>query len=346
MALLFMEGFEGYTNMAEALERPGTSFLVNNPDSWGIIQTGRIDGNSFELGYATGFKWKLPQISTATTWVNWADYWPTIPSATTNSRMMQVYDADGVILWSIVRNGTTQLIEVWRGTTTKLGESTTQVSTTSWVDIGAEVFVNDTTGTVKLWVNGALELNLTSQDTKPGTGTTVTYVALLNSAVQIADHRIDDFIFGDDSGADLTAYPGICHIEKLLPDGDGATTDWTPSAGSNWQNVDETPTDNDTTYNSSSTATDKDLYTFASMTGTASNVYAVQTFIRVRKEGAGFREINSTMRSSVTEVDGPDKALSVDYQWYAHIEENDPNGSGAWSVSSVNAVQAGIELKT
>jgi hypothetical protein len=51
------------------------------------------------------------------------------------------------------------------------------------------------------------------------------------------------------------------------------------------------------------------------------------------------------MRSNVTEVDGPNLNLAVTYLWFTYLQENDPNGGGAWTVSAVNAMQAGIELK-
>lgn len=350
MALLIMEGFDGYGTPSEVLERkdvgiPSTNSLLN-PGIYGFMQAGRIDGESVEMGYRVGYAFTLPQTSTATTWVGWAIYAPIIPTST--GWIFQAIDEDFAVLWSLYHNGTSHLVEVRRGTTTVLGTSTTPISTTGWNYFAAEVFVNDTTGTVKLWVDGQLQVNLSSQDTKPGTTTTAERFYIGSSAAQGIDMRYDDLIFGDDSGTDLTAHPGDCHIEMILPDADGTTNNWTAvGAGTtNADRVDEQTSDDDTTYVHSSTATDKDLYNFASMTGSGSDYLAVQTHLRARKEGAGFREVNATMRSNVTEVDGGAEALSVDYQWFVRLEENDPDGGGAWTLSAINAVQAGIELQT
>lgn len=347
MALLFMEGFDGYTNLQEVLSRRGMTYEGNNPESWGDIQTGRISGKCVEFGYHTNYEYTLDSATTATTWFNFALNVPSFATAI-NQRLFHVIDVDGAVIWSVDVNKDTKQLRVLRGTTTVLGTSTASLQNATWESIGAEVLVSNTVGTVKLWINGTLEIDLTGQDTQPNTTTTGYKIRFGTSATQSADYRMDDVIFGDDSGSDLTTYPGDCHIEMVLPDSDGATNDFTAvGAGTtNADRVDENPTDDDTTYVHSATATHKDLYGFAALTETADTYLAVQLHLRARKEGTGYREVNGTMRSNVTEVDGANTNLLIDYTWFTYLQENDPNGGINWTESAINAMQAGIEIQT
>lgn len=344
MALLFMEGFDGYTSMAEALQRRGVTYEVNNPESWGDITTGRISGKAADFGYDSAYVYYLPTASTATTWWNVAiqvNAW-----TTQNNAFLTVQDSAGAALYQVQYNGSTKLLQFVRGTTTVLGSSTNPLQFNTWHSVGVECFVNDTTGTVKVWLDGNLEIDLTGQDTKPGTTTTGSILVYGSQLPASQELLLDDVIFGDDSGSDLTAYPGDCHIEMLLPDSDGTTNDWTPvgTGTTNADRVDENPTDDDTTYVHSSTATHKDLYGFAALTETADTYLAVQLHLRARKEGTGYREVNATMRSNVTEVDGDNLGLTITYLWFTYLQENDPNGGINWTESAINAMQAGIEL--
>ena len=344
MALLFMEGFDGYTSLAEALERRGVTFEVNNPEAWGDIKTGRISGKSADFGYDSAYAYYLPAASTATTWWNVAIQANAF--TTSNNPFLTLQDSAGAALYQVQYNGTTKLLQVVRGTTTVLGTSTNPLQFSTWHSVGIEYFVNDTTGTVKLWLDGNLEIDLTGQDTKPGTTTTGSILIYGSQVAQSQELLLDDVIFGDDSGSDLTAYPGDCHIEMVLPDSDGTTNDWTPvgTGTTNADRVDENPTDDDTTYVHSTTATHKDLYGFAALTETADTYLAVQLHLRARKEGTGYREVNATMRSNVTEVDGGNLGLTITYLWFTYLQENDPNGGINWTESAINAMQAGIEL--
>lgn len=351
MALLFMEGFDGYNTHTEAAQRRDVTIRGNAPASWGLIQTGRIDGKSAEFGYLANYRYKLGSVSTSTMWVNLAIYTPS-PSTVLRDQFFAVLDSTGDEIWSLDYDHITKEVRFLRGGyysggAVVLGTTSSVLSNTTFHSIGAEVFVDDTVGTVKVWFDGNLEINLTSQDTKFATDSTTQFILYGSSANSSHDIRLDDIIFGDNSGSDLTAHPGDCHIEMILPDADGTTNDWTAvGAGTtNADRVDEFPSDDDTTYVHSTTALDKDLYNFAALTGTISDVYAVQVHLRARKEGTGYREVNATMRSNVTEVDGPNLNLAVTYLWFTYLQENDPNGGGAWTVSAVNAMQAGIELK-
>lgn len=341
MAILWMEGFDVYNDITDVLRNP--IYSVDATTGWNV-SSGRISGNCIQSPNTREIYVDFPE-STNTHWINVALYFG--ESQTSAQPLIDVYDTSGNYLWRIYTDANNKF-EFRRGSSTVLGTSTNSIPTNVWINVSVEVYIHDTAGTVTLKVNDQPQITLTSQDTKDGSSTTTNRLRLLKP-LNMGTVYFDDVVFGDNSGSDLTAYPGDMHIEMLTVDGNGNTNNWTVSnsGSSNYQMVDETPADNDTTYVYSSTATDKELYTLSNLTATADTFYAVQVRTKARKELAGFREINNTMRSSTSESDGPAAAVGVDlYQWVDWINENDPNGGVNWTESAINALEVGVELKT
>src|SRR6185437_13665423 len=86
-------------------------------------------------------------------------------------------------------------------------------------------------------------------------------------------------------GCDITygtTQAGDLRVECVMPNGPGAHTQFTPSAGANWQNVDEVPPDDDTTHNDSSTAGQLDTFVHAALAGIPSSIAAVAVQVRGR----------------------------------------------------------------
>lgn len=70
----------------------------------------------------------------------------------------------------------------------------------------------------------------------------------------------DDVALNTTSGSDQNSWCGHGRIIHLHVDSAGDQAQWTPSAGSNYQNVDEVPQDGTTTKNTSSTLNQEDLF--------------------------------------------------------------------------------------
>ena len=81
-------------------------------------------------------------------------------------------------------------------------------------------------------------------------------------------------VYGDDfycdvwEGADapLMACPSSRRFLPAFPNGAGATAQWTPNSGANWQAVDEAPPDSETTYVKATVAGLRDSYSSVSYT--------------------------------------------------------------------------------
>ena len=68
---------------------------------------------------------------------------------------------------------------------------------------------------------------------------------------------------------------------------------------------------------------------------------------RMRKTDAGAREAAIIHKSGSTETEESSVALGTSYVNYqSSIRETNPDTGNAWTISDVNALQAGIEVKS
>lgn len=342
MALLWMEGWEGYGAIGNVRYRYQTSGTITSCD----IVAGRTGGSALELDFGSGYVYVVPPggQTVANIVMGWAWYKRTSMVA---SDMMNFYAYDGSTEQIVIGVLGTGDIFVDRAST-RLGETTgLNLLTTTWYYIEVAItFADGTGGSVEVFVNGASVLNLTSIDTRNVTGENCGSIRITGNSS--GPHRFDDMYLLDDQGTDQTTRIGPCFIETVYPDADGTTTNWTAQgAGANYVEVDEGNTpDGDTTYNSSSTLSQKDLYGHAALTGNIGTVYAVMPRALLRASSAGQRGIKNVARSNVTEVNGDEWFIDQTYIYIDHIYENDPNGGGSWTESSINAAEFGVIIST
>lgn len=218
-----------------------------------------------------------------------------------------------------------------------------------WHHIELEMTLSTTTGTAKLWIDGEEQYNLTNIDTVDAATNISTYVRVrLSSGVATNTSQfiwLDDIIVWDDSGSEFTgALPNHIHrIDTIRPDGAGAAADFTPSAGSNFQNVDETVADSDTTYNESSTTGHVDSFTYGAMALSADEIFAVN-IKSLAKFDSGSANFRNKTRISSTYYNGSTVALTASYGLIETIFNNIPsNTANNWTVSDVNAAEFGYE---
>ena len=338
MAILLMEGFEGYGTYTDFNRRhatDGTSFFA--------IQTGRDGvGKSMELGFSSSEAWLRHAVSDTSYVLGFGFYRESVNVA---YDIVTLLAEDGVSEQLVLRQDASGGLFLDRGAT-NLDSNAYGLLSNTWYYIEIDVTWGDgTAGAYDVYVNGQNIMSGTSVDTRNITGDNCVGVELQGNSAGNA--WFDDLVCIDGSGTDQTTRIGPCFIETVIPNADGTTVNFTPSAGSNWQNVDDgNAPDDDTTYNSSSTVNHKDLYGMAALTGNIGTVYAVMARSMVRGVDAGTRGLKAVARSNVTEVDGTEKFVDQRYIYIDHIYENDPNGGGAWTESAVNAAEFGIKITT
>jgi hypothetical protein len=218
--------------------------------------------------------------------------------------------------------------------------ATLQVGVWSYLEVRMKC--DGSTGTCIIRLNGIEVKNLTGLDTLY-TSATLTRIALASraSAHQTLDY--DDLVVMNTTGAVNNDFLGDVTVTALYPSGAGTTSGWTPSAGSNYQNVDETPANDDTDYNSTATLNAKDTYAMQDCAAGA-DIRAVQILAAVRKGAEGPGQVKLVTRSSSTDYDGAAQGIGgTSYSYVREIRETDPATAAAWSESGWNAVEIGLK---
>lgn len=235
-------------------------------------------------------------------------------------------------------------LSVRRGSSTVLGTTTgVNLVAATWYYLEWKLVIGSgTSGSTEVRVNGVSRLALTGQNTQATANATATTLRL-HQAPSNSSQDFDDMYVLDGTGGVNTDFLGDCKVEQLLPTGAGATTAWTPSAGSNWQCVDDAPPNGDTDYVSSATANQVDTYAFgdSAVTGT---VKAVQATVYHRKDDAGSRSLALVARPGSTDQAGATIAVGDTFAMASQVWDTNPDTATAWTIATVNSSQFGLKL--
>jgi hypothetical protein len=218
--------------------------------------------------------------------------------------------------------------------------SVTAMQTGVWYYVEVKMTCNDSTGSIQARLNGIEVLNQTGLDTKYSS-TSLTRAGCAAGSGQYV--YIDDLVVMDTTGAVNNAFLGDVTVSALYPNGAGTTTGWTPSAGSNYDNVNEAAPNDDTDYNSTAVATTKDTYAMQNCAAGA-DIKAVQILAAVRKAAEGPGKVKLVTRSNSTDYDGTEQGIGgTSYSYVREVLETDPATAAAWSESGWNAVEIGLK---
>lgn len=289
--------------------------------------------------------------------------WRDVPSATTYGvafawRFESSFASDERALVSF-RNASGEQFTIYhlsdgtiqaRVATTSLGISVLSFSHTTMRHLEVRGFVNNTTGTIQVRVDGAIVLNLSGLDSQGQVTDTITQIRVSNGATHASNVTasiemwIDDFVIWDTTGSVNNTFLGDCRVVALLPDGAGASAQFTPNgAATPHECVDDATPDDDTTYAASATVGQIDSHTFGGLPATASVVKAVAVNIWARKDDAGTRELRTKTRLAGTYGNGASIAMATTYANYQQLFETDP-ASAAWTPANVNSMEGGYEV--
>jgi len=213
----------------------------------------------------------------------------------------------------------------------------------AWYYIEIKAKIDSTVGTVEIKVGGIQRLNLTGKNTQNGSNAYVGAYRIrwVNPLLTWYD---DHYVLDTTGSAPNNDFLGDRRIDKALVNGAGTHTDFTPSAGANYQNVDEIPADGDTTYNYSGTVNNQDSYALANLTALGTTINGIRQQAQVRKDDAGTRKCYLQQRSGTTDYNvGSEIILNDVYKTHNRICETDPNTSAAWTESGINALEVGIK---
>lgn len=223
---------------------------------------------------------------------------------------------------------------------TGFGSTSKAIPASTWIHVALRVYFDASAGTVDMWFDETNVLSLTAKNTGSAPQS-VTFTTSTGNTFQICDLVIQ----ASDTSGDTPL--GDRAVSWLPPTSDGADTDWTPLTGTDhFAMVDESPPDGDTSYNSSSTATDKDSYGMTDLAASVASVDAVVWKGSFEKTDAGTRAVKPLLVISSTEYEGTAQNLGTSYQQLYQVYNTSPATSSAFTVSEVNALEAGVELSS
>lgn len=206
----------------------------------------------------------------------------------------------------------------------------------AWHYVHLHYLIDGTVGFFNVYVDGVLQITYTGHDTTgtiPEGGSEIQRIRFQSASTTTI--LIDDVYVN--SGQLLLE--GV--VETLFPAGAGANTTWTPSAGSNYQNVDEKPMDGDTTYNQSSGSNQVDTFDFDNLATT--DVQGIEVHCIV-KSTSGSTNVRPVIRSGGTDYPaGANTSISTSYVSARLKSDTNPATGLAWTTTTINAAEFGIK---
>ena len=217
----------------------------------------------------------------------------------------------------------------------------------TWQYLKFKTTINDATGTVQLYVNGTLVLNLSGQDTRNGGAGTWDSWSLVRANNSVGPIDWTDLYWADGSGSapnnDLIQE---CRVEWIQASaGNGNTSQSTPSTGTDrGAMVDDTPSaDDDSTYNTLSVVGNKDTVPCTDLIATGT-VYGVHYKARAKKTDSSAIGLTPVVRIGGVDYDLTGAAVGTPYTTVHNARQVSPATTSAWTVSEINAMEIGYKM--
>ena len=157
---------------------------------------------------------------------------------------------------------------------------------------------------------------------------------------------VDDIALNDTAGGADDSWCGNGHIIALVPNG-AVSAQWTPSAGANYQCVDERGPNDDTDYVYASGSSFKDVYDFSACGLSNVSISRVWTQWSSRKTNTS-DPIKSRTLLNVGGVDYDDADAVAEQTSYKHHTGDDhtvkPGTTDAWTTTDLDALRAGPKV--
>lgn len=205
-----------------------------------------------------------------------------------------------------------------------------------WTVYEVYYYIDNTSGAVQVKENGIQIINLSSADTQ----------ATANATANRLDWRYDgayNYGYFDDILCRDDTWPGLGGVHVLLPSATGATTQWTASAGNDYECVNEAPPDfTDYLYTDTGNSNYVHLLNFADLPSGVVSVTGVGTGFIGRVSDVGGATVRSKLYHSGSTTNGSNNAIDVSEEWTNMYATDVPGGTG-FTVAQVNALQCGIE---
>ena len=251
-------------------------------------------------------------------------------------------------------------LQVRRKNNVVLGTSNFALKSKNWYYIEIKIFFNDITGAVDIQVNGNNVLSILGTIPSPidtqafaiGFPDTIRIGGAINTGGN-PDDLWDDLYIADtqtsfgDFGGRLIDFAGDCAVSVIMPDGNGASQDFTPAGtgSAHWDRIEEKPPDDDTSYLESSTLNHEEFQTYEDI-DTGLTVIGIQVIAYVKKTEAGVRAfLLGAREGGVNRYGQLSHFPSVnDYIYFEQPMDKNAATTNQWTAAEVNSNEFGIKV--
>lgn len=331
MSFQFMDSMQGYTSIVQAAMKYDATSLSSYQAA-----AGRFGGPSIRLTTTPNF---LTKIITADQTII-LNFCMALTSVTANANVLLTL-SDATVNHVDFRTDTSGHLYATRNGTT-LGTSTLTLTSNVQHYYEIKVKIDDTTGTVEVKVDGTTFLNLSGLDTR-NAGTATVDRFRFGLTVSTVTMDISQLYVQNGAGGADNDFIGDLRIAGVVTSGVGNSAQFTPSAGSNFQTVDESNPNDDTDYNESNTVDHIDTFAFTNF-AIGGTVKALQITTYAKKTDAGARQIADVMRIGGTDYVGTTKTLASSYQMHIEGRVVSPATAVAFTEAEVNGAEFGYKL--
>jgi hypothetical protein len=340
MALVYIDGFEEFNTSTEKETNLIEAGAYWNP-MWGspsttTIRTQMPSGAGGRSWSVSGFISELNLVPVTEIFVGFGGW----TNAASLNNFLDITNAAGNgIRFRRTATGAIEVVMISGGAS--MATSAVIMALSQWRYIEIRVKIHATAGEIQVRVEGTEVINLTNQNTTVGT---VADFRKLRFWVNNSTFLIDDLYVCDASGATNNTFLGPVTVYTLVPNGAGATTQFTPTgAASNWDCVNEIGGPDTTTYVASSTTGHIDYYAVEDIPGTVTAVHGVLVHARSMKTDNGARAEKIRCKVGANITTGPSVQVSLNtYANSSIVLNTQPDGS-AWDETAAEAMEIGIE---
>ncbi len=216
---------------------------------------------------------------------------------------------------------------------------------TTYHDVEAKITFNSSTGSILVKYNGNTEINLSSQNTSSTTSINGISIEGYTSFPAVT-LRYDHIILMDTSGSTMNDLIGPVNVNLHTVTGAGNYSQFTPSTGSNYQNVDDTTPNGDTDYNASSTLNQIDTFVISDCPSGTTNVLGAMVWWNARRDDATTRGLSPVLRIGGTDYVGNNQNVGSSYAYFNQAYSASPSTSSAFTSSEINGMEIGYKLTT
>lgn len=348
MSLLWIEGFESFgANSGDTVsdglldaKYPSLGYDTGGPR----MRDGRVTGRSLSYinGVGSTFFITTPSLGNMSTVITGLGFKAGVASIAAFP-FLELREENNATQGVNLRVTSGGRLDLYLGSFTLIASSAEGViQLNTWHFVEMKIAVANS-GTYEVRVDGVTVIS-GSGDTQAGSSANANMVRLVSPGPgSNVGYYFDDWYVCDGSGSVNDDFLGDKVVFTIFPNAAGDSTDFTPSTGNNFENVDETPADGDSTYVESDTGGDRDLYNFGS--APFDTIDGIQVNAVVKKTDSTDFGLRLTTKSSGTVSQGGAQTVNhTGYKNHYRVMENDPHTSSAWTSSGVNAAQFGVEV--